>query len=138
MAELNLMRRILRQNSLDYTSQKKFDDGHYRFEVEESDRFPMGQAYIIDINAYPVASDFYVPVYIKKDSEEKNEDEQHYALVNAIEHILLESESKDLLNNTFSDYVGVLPIKEYAELIKTKAVKIKELDNIPSSEGEKS
>lgn len=134
MAELNTMRRILRQNNLSYTSQKKFSDGHYRFGVEKSERFPLGQAYIIDINAYPVASDFQTPVYIKKDSDEMREEEQHYALVNAVEHILLESESKKLLESSHDEYMGVIPLKEYANLINKRADKIR--DTI--KEGEKS
>jgi len=137
MAELNTMRRILRQNSLSYTSQKKFSDGHYRFEVEKTDKFPLGQAYIIDIQAYPVASDFQTPVYIKKDSDEMREDEQHYALVNTLEHTLLESESGKLLRSSHSEFMTAIPLKEYKELVQKHAAKIKKLDNIPSSEGEK-
>jgi hypothetical protein len=131
------MRRILRQNNLSYTSQKKFSDGHYRFGVEKSERFPLGQAYIIDINAYPVASDFQTPVYIKKDSDEMREEEQHYALVNTLEHTLLESESDKLLRSAHSEYRVAVPLKEYKEQIMKHAKQLKELDHIPSSEGEK-
>ena len=126
MAELNTIRRLLRQQEITYEKQKKYDDGHYRFITEESDTFPLGQAYIIDIKAYHVASDFYTPVYVKKGSEEKREEEQHYALVNLIQHILLENESKDLLESSHQEYMGVIPLKEYAELIATKATKIEE------------
>ena len=128
------MKRILRQQDLNYLSQKKYNDGHYRFDVEKSDRFPLGQAYIIDINVHPVASDFKIDVYTRKDSDELDQDAQHYALVNSVEHILLENESPTLLEDSFSDYLGILPLKEYKAKIESYA------ERIPDSirEGEKS
>lgn len=119
MGELNVMKKALRQRGETAVKQSKIADGYYKFYVKsEGIDAETELRYVIDINAYPVASSHQTDIYVRKGSDEIDEENNHYAVLDIEEQVELERKDEDILDLMFhNEFDGIIDREEYEELI---------------------